>query len=291
MRHKFLNNVYNLSTAKSETSEEKKEFDLFKQIILFVTSLGSYFSLIGETALLTLKRPPALGLIFKQLYDIGVTSFVVVSITGFSTGLVLAAQSFYQLSDKGLASVTGLMVAASMITELGPILTAFMVTGRVGAAMCAELGTMQVTEQIDALSSMSVNPKRYLIAPRLIAGFFMMPLLTIYSVAMGILGGYLISVYFFHMPPSAYFDPMPQQLTTFDLITGLTKAFIFGFIIMTMACYKGLRTKGGAAGVGRATTSCVVITYCAILIINFFMTVFLNTFEGHILHKLIEVFQ
>ncbi len=248
----------------------------------FIYAIGEYVSLIIDTAIATIQRPPSVRLVVKQLYDIGVSSFLVVSITGASTGLVLAAQSFYQLSDKGLASVTGLMVAAAMMTELGPVLTAFMVTGRVGASMCAELGTMQVTEQIDALRSMSVNPNRYLIAPRLIAGIFMMPFLTLYSVFMGVMGGYLISVYFFLMSPSSYFDPIPQQLQIFDIFTGLSKALIFGIIIMTTACYKGMKTVGGAEGVGKATTSCVVITYCAVLIINFFMTIGLNVFGSYI---------
>lgn len=264
---------------------DNKKFSLIgfiKSQFEFVYSLGEYISLILDTLFLTLQRPPAIALILKQLYAIGVSSLLVVSITGFSTGLVLAAQSFYQLSDKGLASVTGLMVAAAMITELGPVLTAFMVTGRVGAAMCAELGTMQVTEQVDALRSMSVDPKRYLVAPRLIAGILMMPLLTLYSVFMGIMGGYLISVYFFQMPPISYFEPIPQQLTTFDIFTGMSKSFIFGIIIMSTACFKGMKTSGGAEGVGKSTTSCVVITYCAVLIINFLMTVGLNVFGSYL---------
>jgi phospholipid/cholesterol/gamma-HCH transport system permease protein len=163
-----------------------------------------------------------------------------------------------------------------MMTELGPVLTAFMVTGRVGAAMCAELGTMRVTEQIDALQSMAVNPHRYLIAPRFIAGTLMMPLLTIFSIIMGIFGGYLISIYYFGMSPSSYFDPMPTHITYFDFVTGIIKGFVFGMQIMTIACFKGLRTVGGAAGVGRFTTQSVVITYCFILLTNFFLTVGLN---------------
>lgn len=242
----------------------------------FIFGLGACFSLIIDTFIATIRRPPAFNLIIKQLYDVGVTSLVVVAITGFSTGLVLAAQSFYQLADKGLSSVTGLLVAKSMMTELGPVLTAFMVTGRVGAAMCAELGSMKVTEQIDALQTMAVNPNRYLVAPRLIAGTFMMPLLTIYSIVMGIWGGYIIAVYYFGMSPSAYFDPMPHSITIFEFMTGIIKAFIFGIFIMSIACYKGITTTGGAEGVGKATTSSVVISYCCILLSNFFLTVALN---------------
>ena len=174
------------------------------------------------------------------------------------------------------------MVTKAMMTELGPVLTAFMVTGRVGAAMCAELGTMLVTEQIDALQSMAVNPNRYLIAPRFIAGTFMMPLLTIFSIIMGIFGGYLISVYYFGMAPNTYMDPIPEHVNYFDLLTGIVKGLVFGILILTIACYKGMRTSGGAAGVGRTTTSAVVITYCAILLTNFFLTMALNVLHDQI---------
>ena len=145
----------------------------------FLVTTGEYVLLLWGVTLATFKRPPNWGLIREQLYNIGVLSLPVVAMTGFSTGLVLAAQSFFQLSDKGLAGATGLMVGKAMITELGPVLTAFMVTGRVGAAMCAELGTMRVTEQVDALETMAVNPHRYLISPRFLSGMVMMPLLTI----------------------------------------------------------------------------------------------------------------
>lgn len=241
-----------------------------------VVAVGAWMSLIINVVKATLRRPPHVSLILQQLYDVGVSSLPVVAITGFSTGLVLAAQSIYQLADKGLTSVTGLMVTKAMMTELGPVLTAFMVTGRVGAAMCAELGTMLVTEQIDALQTMAVNPNRYLIAPRFIAGTFMMPLLVIFSIVMGIFGGYLISVYYFGMPPTTYMTPIPIHVKYFDLMTGIIKGFVFGILILTIACYKGMRTSGGAAGVGRATTNSVVITYCAILLTNFFLTVALN---------------
>jgi phospholipid/cholesterol/gamma-HCH transport system permease protein len=247
-----------------------------------VIAVGAWLTLIINVAKATLRRPPNVNLILQQLYDIGVASLPVVAITGFSTGLVLAAQSIYQLADKGLTSVTGLMVTKAMMTELGPVLTAFMVTGRVGAAMCAELGTMLVTEQIDALQTMAVNPNRYLIAPRFIAGTFMMPLLTIFSIVMGIFGGYLISVYYFGMSPNTYMSPIPTHVKYFDFLTGIIKGFVFGVLILTIACYKGMRTSGGAAGVGRATTNSVVITYCAILLTNFFLTVALNVLHDTI---------
>ncbi|MCK4935138.1 MAG: ABC transporter permease, partial [Simkaniaceae bacterium] len=190
----------------------------------FLVNIGEYVAMIVNVCIATIRKPPSWALIREQLYNIGVLSLPVVAMTGFSTGLVLAAQSFFQLSDKGLAGATGLMVGKAMITELGPVLTAFMVTGRVGAAMCAELGTMRVTEQIDALQTMAIDPDRYLIAPRFIAGMLMMPLLTIFSIFMGIFGGYLISIYFFKMAPTNYFDPMPLYITQFDLVTGIVKS-------------------------------------------------------------------
>lgn len=246
-------------------------------LISFLVSLGEYFVLIAQVIWVTLKRPPAWPLIRDQMFEIGVMSLSVVAITGFSTGSVFAAQAFFQLSDKGLASATGLMVAKAMLVEIGPVLTAFMLTGRVGAAMCAELGTMRVTEQIDALRSMAVNPIRYLVAPRFIAGIFMMPLLTVFSSIMGILGGYIVAVYLYGMAPNTYLDPLPIHITFFDFFSGMAKAFVFGIIIVTISCYWGMTTKGGAAGVGRSTTNSVVICYSVILIGNFFLTVGLNS--------------
>lgn len=240
-------------------------------------TLGDYLILVARVIWVMIRRPPQLSLIRNQMYDVGVLSLPVVAITGFCTGMVLAAQAFFQLSDKGLASATGLMVTKAMLVELGPVLTAFMVTGRVGAAMCAELGTMRVTEQIDALRSMAVDPLRYLVAPRFIAGISMLPLLTIFSTIMGIIGGYVVAVYYYGMAPNTFLDPLPIHIKTFDFISGLAKAFVFGIIIITISCYRGMRTTGGAAGVGRATTNSVVICYSVILIGNFLLTIALNS--------------
>lgn len=251
-------------------------------ILQFLSSIGDYVLLIIGVIWVSLRRPPSWILIRDQLFSIGVMSLPVVAITGFSTGMVLAAQAYFQLSDKGLASATGLMVAKAMLVELGPVLTAFMVTGRVGAAMCAELGTMRVTEQIDAMRSMAVNPLRYLVAPRFIAGVVMMPLLTVFSSIMGILGGYIIAVGLYKMSPSSFLDPLPIHVTTFDFFSGMVKAFVFGIIIVTISCYKGMTTQGGAAGVGRSTTNSVVICYSIILIVNFLLTLGLNTSYNYI---------
>ena len=271
-----------MKKRKAET-----QFSIFEAIkndfFSFFESLGRYAALIGEVTVSSWKNPPSWPLLREQFYNIGVLSLIVVTVTGLSTGIILAAQSFYQLSDKGFAGVTGIMVAKAMITELGPVLTALMVTGRVGSAMCAELGTMRVTEQMDALQTMAVNPNAYLVAPRYIAGFIMVPLLTIYSILMGIFGGYLISVFYFQMPASEYFDPMPLHISGFDLFSGVAKAFIFGILLVTICCYKGMQTRGGAAGVGSSTTQSVVISYISILVSDFLLTIALNSLHQKIL--------
>ncbi len=247
-----------------------------RQASRFLEMIGEYISMVFDVFASACKTPPSWTLVREQMYQLGVMSLSVVAITGFTTGFVLAAQSFYQLGEKGLAGVTGVLVGKSMITELGPILTAFMVTGRVGASMCAELGTMKVTEQIDALRSMAINPNAYLVAPRFIAGIFMIPLLTLFSIVMGIFGGYLIAVFFFNLSPITYFEPMKLHITTFDIASGLIKAFTFGVLLVTVCCYKGMKTSGGAAGVGRSTTQSVVTSYILILISDFLLTMFLN---------------
>ena len=247
-----------------------------KQTLRILEMIGDYISMIADVFIAAIKKPPSWDLIREQLYNLGVMSFTVVAITGFTTGFVLAAQSFYQLGSKGLSGITGVLVAKSMITELGPILTAFMITGRAGAAMCAEIGSMKVTEQIDAIKSMAVNPYAYLIAPRFIAGIFMIPLLTLFSILMGIFGGYLIAVNYFHLSPLMYFQPMKIHITGFDVLTGMIKALVFSMIMVTVCCYKGMKTTGGAAGVGKSTTQSVVSSYILILIFDFFLTMLLN---------------
>ncbi len=242
----------------------------------FLNCLGNFTCMTMQVIARSIRQPPSWKLVRNQLYDIGVLSLPVIAITGLSTGMVLAAQAYFQLADKGLTSTTGVMVAKSMFVELGPILTAFMITGRVGAAIAAELGSMRVTEQIDALRSMAVDPLRYLVAPRFIAMTAMVPVLTIFSCAMGILGGYLIAVQAYGMEPHTFFDPMPSFISWFDLFSGLSKSFVFGLLIVTISCWRGMNTRGGAAGVGQSTTNSVVICYSSILIANFILTLALN---------------
>lgn len=249
----------------------------------FLSTIGAYIVFVGEVVAGLFRKLPRWALLREELYSVGVLSIGVVTLTGFSTGLVLAAQSYYQLYDKGLVGVTGLMVAKAMLTELGPVLTAFMFVGRVGAAMTAELATMKVTEQVDAMVSMGVDPYGYLVTPRLISGITMFPLLTIYSIIMGIFGGYLISVYFFGISPTTFWDPIPTYVKPFDFWTGFTKAICFGTLITTVCCYHGMVTQGGAAEVGNASTKAVVTCYVAVLIINFVLTMGLNVMHAEVM--------
>ncbi len=247
-----------------------------RSILNALAGVGGYTMLIIECFWVSIRKPPSMNLIRNQMFLIGVSSFPVVAATGFATGMVLAAQAMFQLAGFGVSGATGIMVTKAMLVELGPVITAFMVTGRVGAAMCAELGTMAVTEQIDALRSMTVNPIRYLVAPRFIAGTLLLPLLTLFSCMMGVLGGYLVAVHYYMLPSTEYLEPLPIHLENFDLLMGLFKALVFGIVIVTVSCYKGITTSGGAKGVGKSTTNSVVICYTIILALNFFLTVILN---------------
>ena len=248
----------------------------FTGVTRFLETVGGHVSLFFNVFFTLLRRPPRWELIREQLYETGVMSLTVVAITGFTTGFVLAAQSCYQLADKGMGSMTGLLVSKSMIAELGPILTAFMVTGRVGSAMCAEIGSMKVTEQLDALQSMSVHPTAYLIVPRIVACMFMVPLLTLFTVLMGVMGGFFIASFLQNMSLATYLEPMRTHITLLDCTSCVIKAAVFGTTLAVVCCYKGLQASGGAAGVGRATTQSVVTSYILILVFDFLLTVGLN---------------
>ncbi|MBM3193044.1 MAG: ABC transporter permease [Chlamydiae bacterium] len=249
----------------------------------FLISVGEYVSFVATSFATIFRRLPRWSLLREQLYSIGVLSLSVVSLTGFSTGLVLATQSYYQLYNKGLVGVTGLMVAKAMLTELGPVLTAFMFVGRIGASITAELATMKVTEQVDAMISMAVDPQRYLVSPRLISGLIMLPLLTVYSVVLGVFGGYLIAVQFFGLAPTTFWDPIPIYVEPFDFWIGFIKSLVFALLSVTICCFKGMTTTGGAKDVGESTTKAVVLCYVMILILNFFLTLSLNVMRSEII--------
>jgi len=211
-----------------------------------------------------------------QLYFIGVKSQSVVLITGAFTGMVLCAQTYFQFHKVKMDTATLAVVSVSMCSELGPVLTALMVAGRVGASMAAELGTMKVTEQIDALRTLATHPVDYLVVPRLLASFASLPMLTAESIAVGIFSGYLVGVYLLDIDPTYLYANMLKHTYEVDVVVGLIKAFIFGGIIAIIGCYKGMTCGEGAEGVGRATTEAVVYASITILISNFFLTLTLN---------------
>ena len=211
-----------------------------------------------------------------QIYFIGVKSQSVVLVTGAFTGMVLCAQTYFQFHKVKMDTATLAVVSVSMCSELGPVLTALMVAGRVGAAMAAEIGTMKVTEQIDALRTLATHPVDYLVVPRLLASFTAVPMLTAESITVGIVSGYLVGVYLLGIDPTYLYYNMLKYTMRNDVIAGFIKAFIFGGIIAIIGCYKGMTCGEGAEGVGRATTEAVVYASITILITNFFLTLTLN---------------
>ena len=218
-------------------------------------------------------RPPLdIRNLLKQVEEVGIKSIPVVLITGAFTGMVLALQSYTGFKRFNAEAFVGTVVALSMTRELGPVLTGLMVSGRVGSAMAAELGTMQVTEQIDALYTLATNPIKYLIVPRFLASLIIMPVLTVFADAVGILGGYLVSVNLLGSNPTTYIRRTFDYLDLEDIYIGLFKALAFGMIIATIGCYQGFNTQGGAEGVGKATTRAVVMSSLLILIANYFIT-------------------
>ncbi len=212
------------------------------------------------------------ALISDQMGKVGVASFPLVFLTALFTGVVLALQSAYQLQKMSAENYIGSLVALSMTRELGPVLTALVMAGRVGAAITAELGTMRVTEQIDALESLSTDPVNYLAVPRMVALLVMLPILVIYADLVGILGGYLVGVYKLGIGSNLYMNMTWDPLRLKDVFTGLFKAAVFAVIIGGIACYEGFETQGGAEGVGRSTTLSVVISFILIITADCFFT-------------------
>jgi phospholipid/cholesterol/gamma-HCH transport system permease protein len=235
--------------------------EMGKIILLFISVLGWMF------------RPPLkLHNIFKQMEFVGVKSIFVVVLTGTFTGMVMALQGYHGFRMFSAESLVGSTVALGMTRELGPVLTSLMVTARAGSAMAAELGTMRVTEQIDALYVMAANPVKHLIVPRVIAGVLMVPLLTVVSDFMGILGGYFVGVHILNINSGVFIKNITRLVELNDIYNGLVKAACFGLILSLIGCYKGFNTYGGAEGVGRATTEAVVLASITILISDYFLT-------------------
>lgn len=238
----------------------------------FASEFGAVWLLFLETIYWTFRSRIKLAYLFKQMEFVGVKSLGVVIITGGFTGMVLALQTYYGFRKFSSEGMVGATVALSMTRELGPVLTSLMVTGRAGSAMAAELGSMRVTEQIDALTVMALSPIKYLIVPRVLASFFMLPVLTIISDFVGILGGYLVGVKLLSINEGVFIARMVKYVSLDDIYNGLVKAAVFGVLLSLISCYKGFNTRGGAEGVGRSTTQAVVASSVTILIADYMLT-------------------
>jgi phospholipid/cholesterol/gamma-HCH transport system permease protein len=232
-----------------------------------------FLTVFTAKALAAMVSPPIYTrLILSQMMRIGYYSLPVVGLTAIFTGMVLALQSYTGFSRFNAQSAVATVVVLSMTRELGPVIASLMVAGRVGAAMAAEIGTMRVTEQIDALTSLSTDPLRYLVLPRLIAGLVTTPVLVLVADIVGVFGGFLVGTYKLEFNPVTYVTQTEQYLQTMDVVSGLIKAAVFGFIIALMGCYHGYHSRGGAEGVGQATTHAVVSASILILIFNYALT-------------------
>ncbi|GAC1446053.1 MAG: ABC transporter permease [Pyrinomonadaceae bacterium] len=245
-------------------------FQIQEMMLMLVQAAGRVF-----------RRPTYIPEIIAQMDIVGVGSLTIIILTGFFTGGVLTLQTYPTMKAVGVQDqFTGYLVALSLVRELGPVLTALMVTGRVGSAISAELGSMVVSQQIDAMRSLGTDPLRKLVAPRLIALLFMLPLLTVTADFMGIIGGGVVAAGLFDMPTNSYINSMRDGITHQDLIGGVLKPIVFALIIGTISCYKGLNTEGGTAGVGRTTTSAVVTSSIVVIIADFFLAKALQVLLG-----------
>ena len=243
-------------------------------VLAFLGHIGRLTMFTGE-ALSHCVRPPIYPrLIGRQMIDIGYYSLPVVGLTAIFSGMVLALQSYtgFARFAAGSENAVANVVIVSLTRELGPVLAGLMVAGRIGASMAAEIGTMRVTEQLDALTTLSTNPFKYLVVPRIIAGLLMLPLLVLVADIIGIFGGFVVSTYKLGFNPAAYISNTYEILKPLDVISGLVKASVFGFIIALMGCYSGYHSKGGAQGVGAATTNAVVSSSILILTFNYIIT-------------------
>ena len=238
----------------------------------FLSAIGDLTLFAARAIVHGVSGPYYPRAIWRQMVDIGYYSLPVVGLTAIFTGMVLALQSYTGFSRFEAESAVATIVVLSMTRELGPVLAGLMVAGRVGASMAAEIGTMRVTEQIDALTTLSTDPFKYLVWPRLIAGLLMLPLLVIVADIIGVFGGYIVGIYKLGFGPYEYVDNTFEFLETEDVVSGLVKAAVFGFLVALMGCYQGYHSEGGAQGVGAATTKAVVSASILILTANYFVT-------------------
>lgn len=252
--------------------------EIIRKIKDWIRQVQDFFYLCVKSisALVTPPRFP--NEMILQMDAIGIGSINIVLLTGLFTGMVLALQTALSLETFGAKNYVGRVVSLSMVRELGPVLTALMVAGRVGSGIAAEIGSMVVTDQINAMRAMGSDPIRKLVVPRLIAGIVMVPMLTILSDTVGLIGGYIISVIILRIPGSLYFRSSMDAIAPSDIIGGLIKPVVFGFLITMVGCYQGLSTTGGTQGVGKSTTQSVVICSVLVLASDFMLTRIFFTF-------------
>ena len=269
------------ATPLSEDSEPGFFSRLNDRAKRFVLAIQEYFTLAWKSIRFMFSRPFYAGDVVQQMDEIGVKSLGIVLLTGLFTGMVLALQTAVQLKTFGATLFIGRLVSAAMIRELGPVLAGLMVAGRVGSGIAAQLGSMRVTEQIDALNTLGTDPIRKLVTPRVLATLIMLPILTIINDLVGIIGGNIISSLYVGVPTGFYWRTVWDQIAAdgfalryipIDFIHGLVKPFVFGAIISITACYFGMNTTGGTEGVGQATTKTVVTSSILILISDYFIT-------------------
>ena len=246
-----------------------------------VRDLGQIYLMVSRLFYWLFRSWPQRRVIVQQLHSVGVLSIPVVLATGAFTGMVLAVSSYYQLNRLGVQNVVGAIIFVSQVKQLGPVLVALMLAGRVGSAMTAELGTMRVTEQIDALSTMGTDPVKYLILPRFIAFLLLSPILCILSDGIGLFGGYMVSVKGLSIDNHFFWYHAQNFTGSIDIFIGLLKTVVFGGVTAIICCYKGFSTSGGAEGVGRATTDATTISFISILVMNFVLTVAFQPIETY----------
>ena len=241
-------------------------------VIDVLSELGSTIMFIAQTIYIMFSKKIKFRQLVEQLKHIGVDSFPVVFLTGTSMGLALALQSYIGFSRVGALDFIGVIVTLGMTRELGPVITSLMVTGRAGSSMAAEIGSMQISEQIDALRTLCIDPFQYLIVPRVLASTFILPFLTIFSMICGIIGGYIYCVYVLGLNPESYIASIQQYVVLSDITGGLVKSACFGFILSWIGTYNGYKTTGGAQGVGQSTTKSVVVGSIMILVANYLLS-------------------
>jgi len=251
-------------------------------VIDAVSTVGDITIFVYRMFIWMFTRPPARGTMLRNCYQVGVLSLPVVALTGTFIGMVLAVQSYRQFQMIGLENRLGAVINSSLVRELGPVLAATMLAGRVGGAIAAVLGTMRVTEQIEALTTMGADPIHYLVVPRFLACVLLIPALTVMADFMGIVGGYFYSVVVLGIDHAAYLQNSADHVTGFDLFSGLIKSFFFGGIIAVVSCYRGFHCEPGAEGVGQAATAAFVMSFVLILGVDLILNILLDAFYYNI---------